>query len=74
MKPRVDNSGMPIGSCRPRLGLIDRSELPYSLSQGVYPCPKQNTRRILHMEDRHIFGVKQKSLHPEKLNEQFART
>jgi hypothetical protein len=25
-------------------------------------------------EDHHIFGVKQKSLHPQKLDEQFKRT
>jgi hypothetical protein len=47
--------------------------MPYSLSRGVHQRPKQNTLRILRMEDCHIFGVKPKSLHPKKLNEEFAR-
>ncbi len=36
---KVDNSGMPIGSCRPRLGSIDWSAMPYNLSRGVHPRP-----------------------------------
>jgi hypothetical protein len=47
--------------------------MPYSLSRGVHQRLKQNTLRILHMEDRHIFGVKPTSLHPEKPDEEFAR-
>jgi hypothetical protein len=39
---RVDNSGMPIGPCRLKLGLIDRSAMPYSSSRGVHLCPQQN--------------------------------
>jgi hypothetical protein len=48
--------------------------MPYSSSRGVHQCPKQNTLKILCMENCHIFGVKPTSLHPEKPNEQFART
>jgi hypothetical protein len=48
--------------------------MPYSPSRGVHQRPKQNTLRILCMEDCHIFGVKPKSLHPKKPNEEFART
>jgi len=55
---RVDNSGMPIGSCRPRSGSIGWSTMPYNSSRGVHPRPKQNIRRILRMKGRHIFGVK----------------
>jgi hypothetical protein len=43
--------------------------MPYNSSQGVHPCPPSKTS-----EDRHIFPVKQESLHPQELNEQFART
>jgi hypothetical protein len=43
--------------------------MPYSSSRGVHARPKQNIKKILRTEDRHIFGVKQKSLHPEKPNE-----
>ncbi len=55
---RVDNLGMPIGSCRPRSGSIGWSTMPYSSSRSVHPRPKQNIRRILRMKDCHIFGVK----------------
>ncbi len=66
---KVDSSGMPICSCRPRPGAINWSAMPYNSSQGVHPCPPSKTS-----EDRHIFPVKQESLHPQELNEQFART
>jgi len=71
---RVNSSGMPIGSRRPRLGSIDRSTMPYNSSRGVHQRPKQNTWIILRMEDCHIFGVQPKSLHPEKPDEEFAKT
>jgi hypothetical protein len=48
--------------------------MPYNPSRSVHQRPKQNTLRILRMKDRHIFGVKPKSLHPEKPDEEFART
>jgi hypothetical protein len=73
-RSKVDNSGMPIGPCRPRPGSIECFTMPYNLSRGVHQRPKQNTLRILHMEGRHIFGVKPKSLHLEKPDEKFART
>jgi len=63
-RSKVDNSGMPIGSCRPRLGSINWSTMPYSSSRGVHPRPHNKTSG-----DRHIFTVKQESLHPEELNE-----
>jgi hypothetical protein len=70
---KVNSSGMPIGLCRPRPGSIDGFAMPYSLSRGVHQRLKQNTLRILRIEDCHIFGVKPKSLHPEKPNEEFVR-
>jgi hypothetical protein len=70
---KVDNLGLPIGLWRPRLWSIGWFAMPYSSSQGVHSRPKQNIRKIFCMENRHIFGVKQKSFHPEKSNEQFVR-
>ncbi len=70
---KVNSSGMPIGLCRPRLGSIDGFVMPYSLSRGVHQRLKHNTLKILRIEDCHIFGVKPKSLHPEKPNEEFVR-
>jgi hypothetical protein len=66
-RSRVDSLEMPIGSCRPRPRLIDWFAMPYSSSRGVHPCPKQNTRKILRMEDRHILGVKKNYFTPKNL-------
>jgi hypothetical protein len=64
-KSRVDASGMPICSYKPRSRSIDWFVMSYNLSRGIHPRPKQNIRTLSRTEDCRIFGVKQKSLHPK---------
>jgi hypothetical protein len=61
---KADASWLPIGSYRPRSGLIDRSARPYGSSRDVPPRPEQNVRRWIGRmsgtEDHDVYWVKQK--------------